>query len=164
MQDDGRAVVSGTAAPGARVRVALSGRPLDTAIAGDDGRWEVQTAQPVSGLYTVSADVVDATGAVRALAVPVFAMLQAAPATNTPTSCSDSHRYAGADGHGCTTHPNRPRRQRLRQPLRRRSSRRPQRPIHRNRPPRRIRRNPRRPPCRLIRRHPCRRRPIRLYA
>ena len=85
VQDDGRAVVSGTAAPGARVRVALSGRPLDTAIAGDDGRWEVQTAQPVSGLYTVSADVVDATGAVRALAVPVFAMLQAAPATNTPT-------------------------------------------------------------------------------
>ncbi|MEZ4716342.1 MAG: Ig-like domain-containing protein [Caldilineaceae bacterium] len=100
VQDDGRAVVSGTAAPGARVRVALSGRPLDTAIAGDDGRWEVQTAQPVSGLYTVSADVVDATGAVRALAVPVFAMLHGRACNKHTHARADSHRYAGTNRHG----------------------------------------------------------------
>ena len=83
--------VSGRAAPGANVQVAVNGSVVTETTADDQGRWASEISLPTPGLYAIGAQVVDtATGATEALAVPIFVMEQApsptATATPRPTS------------------------------------------------------------------------------
>lgn len=65
--EDGRAVVGGRAAPGARVLLYLDNRLVGDSLAGADGRWSHELDEPVAeGLHSLRVDQVDGSGQVLA--------------------------------------------------------------------------------------------------
>ncbi len=76
---DGYIVVSGQADPGSRVIVYLDEKPLGTALADANGRWQLAPPEPVaSGLHRLRVDQVDEKGDVLARVATLFSRAELA--------------------------------------------------------------------------------------
>lgn len=80
----GPATLSGTGAPGSKVRIVIDGQPAGEATVSGDGKWTFAASFARAGNYAVAVSALNASGQVVATSAPATARVQAAPTAATP--------------------------------------------------------------------------------